>query len=117
MKVSGNTLSGAQASDYVLAASEQSGLSASITKRPLTVTANNLTMYAGGPVPKLTYATSGLVGKETASSALWGTLKTTATFRSRAGSQYSITLGTLTAANYKITFKSGILKVVRPPRR
>ncbi|MGO9464601.1 MAG: beta strand repeat-containing protein [Isosphaeraceae bacterium] len=117
VKVSGNTLSGAQASDYVLAASEQSGLSASITKRPLTVTANNLTMYAGGPVPKLTYATSGLVGKETASSALSGTLKTTATFRSRAGSQYSITLGTLTAANYKITFKSGILKVVRPPRR
>ena len=40
--VSGNTLGGAQAGDYVLAANEQSGLTANITQAPLTVSATGV---------------------------------------------------------------------------
>src|SRR5262249_54730377 len=46
VSVSGNTLTGAQAGDYVLAANEQAGLTANITPKALTgtgLTANNRT--------------------------------------------------------------------------
>ena len=67
--VSGNTLSGAQAGDYVLAANEQSGLTANITVKTLTVSglaASNKT-YNATTADTLT-GTAALLTAETAGS-------------------------------------------------
>ena len=58
--VSGLSLTGADAGNYTLV--EQSGLSATVTAAPLTVTADSQTITQGGAIPTLTYTYNGLVG-------------------------------------------------------
>jgi len=88
----------------------------SIAKAPLTVMADNLSMQAGSAIPTLTYTVSGLANGDTASSATSGTpaLATTAAGTSPVGSYpVSITHGTMTAANYTLTFVNGTLTVTQ----
>jgi hypothetical protein len=73
-----------------------------VYKAPLLVTANNVTMTQGDPVPTLTYTLTGFVNGDTASVVSGApVLSTTATSSSPPG-HYSITVsvGTLSAANY-----------------
>lgn len=84
-----------------------------VTKAPLTFTANNKSRAFGSPNPALTYAISGLVNGET-SAVLAGApeLATTATSSSPAGS-YPITIaaGSLAATNYSFSFTAGTLTI------
>jgi hypothetical protein len=110
---SGLSLSGADASNYSL--TQPTGLTGNITPAPLMVTAANQTMTYGGPIPDLTFSTSGLVAGDTASSVLSGALATTATSSSPVG-QYPITQGTLTSNNnYTLSFTPGMLTINQAP--
>jgi hypothetical protein len=109
-----NFLSGTlTAENYYFPPASQAG-AVHVTKAPLTVTANNLTMPQGGPIPTLTYAYSGFVNGETPASALTGTpqLATTATTHSQPG-RYPIYISTRTlgSVNYHITAVAGVLTV------
>jgi len=85
----------------------------SIIPATLTVTANNATMTAGGPLPALSATISGLVNGDTMA-AISGTpaLATTANSKSAAGT-YPITVstGSLMSANYTFAFVGGTLTV------
>lgn len=88
-----------------------------ITPRPLTATADNLTrpFGAANPTPLITY--SGFVGTETAATALdfvapTATIAATATSAAAVGSTHSIVLAGGTARNYTITRVNGVLTVV-----
>ncbi len=77
----------------------------------LTVTANNLSVAVGLPIPTLTYTITGFVNGDT-QGVVSGTpgLSTTATTGSTAGSYpITITAGTLAATNYTFTFVNGTL--------
>jgi hypothetical protein len=90
--------------------------SLTITKAPLTVTANNLSMPAGSTIPAFTYTVSGFANGDTVASATSGmpNLATTAVTTSPAGSYpISIVHGTMTAANYGLTFVNGTLTVTQ----
>jgi sugar lactone lactonase YvrE len=80
----------------------------------LTVTATSQSIVYGSSLPALTYTITGFVHKDTAASALRGApaVATKATSHSAAGS-YAITItrGTLTAANYTLSFVNGVLTV------
>jgi hypothetical protein len=86
----------------------------SVTARPITVTADDLSRYYGNDYPVLTYTVggSGLVNGDTLS----GALATTASSTSSVGT-YSITQNTLGASsNYNITlFTPGTLTVTARP--
>jgi len=90
------------------------GASLSITKAPLTVTANNLSMTVGGTVPALTCSTAGFVNGDSASLAITGspTLSTSATTSSKAGT-YTIVArqGSMKGNNYALSFVNGTLTV------
>ena len=77
-----------------------------VTKAPLTVTAQNASRAYGSPNPAFAYTLSGFAYSDTAATAVTGTpaLATTATSKSAAGS-YPITaaIGSLAAANYAFT--------------
>ena len=88
--------------------------SLSVTPAPLTVTATSPNKVYGAALPGLTYTTSTLVNGDTTLTALTGALTTTATASSSVGS-YAIIQGTLTAANYTITFVPGSLSVTPAP--
>jgi hypothetical protein len=85
-----------------------------IYKAQLVVTANNLFMSKGSPVPPLTYTIGGFLVGDTLATAVTGApaLSTTATTASAAGS-YTITAAnkSLAAANYSFTLVNGILTV------
>lgn len=92
------------------------GGSLTVAKATLTVTADNLSMHAGSPVPALTYTMSGLVNGDTTVSAASGTpsLTTTAVSTSPVGSYpISITHGNMTASNYTLNFVKGTLTVTQ----
>lgn len=115
--VSGITLSGAAAGNYLLPATSATA-TANITKANLTVTAENKSMVSGGTLPALTALIQGFVAGETlATSGVTGSasLTTTATATSAAGS-YPITaaVGSLSAANYAFSFVPGVLTVTAP---
>ncbi len=112
--VTGLSLSGADAGDYVI--SPQAEATASITPAPLTVTANPATMTYGGTLPALTDSVSGLVGADTVGTALNGSLATTASSSSPVGN-YPITQGTLAAVdgNYTIKFNGLTLSITPAP--
>jgi hypothetical protein len=113
VEVNGLSLSGAEAGDYSIA---QPTATADITPAPLTVTALAATMTYGGAVPALTYTTSPFVDNQTASTALTGSLATTATSKSHVGT-YPITQGTLIAVdgNYAVSFIGANLTVAPAP--
>ena len=73
------------------------------TPAPLTVTANSPSKVYGAALPALTFTAGTFVNGDTASTALTGSLSTTATAASPVNT-YPISQGTLTAANYSITF-------------
>jgi hypothetical protein len=87
-----------------------------VAKATLTLTADSKTLVYGGSVPVLTYSLSGLVNKDTATSATSGApvLKTTATGQPAVGS-YPVTfaLGSLSSANYSFKFVAGSIVVSR----
>ena len=85
------------------------GANLSVTARPITVTADNLSRLYGAANPALTYTIGGdgLVNGDTLS----GSLTTAATTSSNVG-HYAITQGTLAASsNYSLTYKSGTLTI------
>jgi hypothetical protein len=85
-----------------------------VTKAPLALKANNLTMTQGSPVPTLTYSLTGFVNGQSAAGTVTGTpvLTTTATSASTPG-KYPITItqGSLAAANYFFVKTNGVLTV------
>jgi hypothetical protein len=91
------------------------GNTLTVTPAALMVTADPQTMQAGTAVPPLTDSVAGLVNGDAAGSVLSGSLATTATSSSPAGS-YPITQGTLAAnANYTLAFTGANLTVTSPP--
>lgn len=96
------------------------GGSLTVTKAPLTVTANNQTKVYGAPVPALTYTITGLVNGD-ALSAVSGApvLTTSATAASHvAQSPFAIqvAIGTLSAADYDFpSLENGELSVSKAP--
>ena len=106
----GLSLTGADASNYVLSASLITTM-ANITPAPLTITANNQTEPFGGPMPPLTVSYAGFVGGDTP--AILSTpvqLVTTATSDSPSGT-YAIIPSGAGASNYAISYVDGTMNV------
>ena len=98
-------------SNNVLYSGATASTTLTVQKAPLTITANNLTMPLGGPLPTLTASYSGFVNGDTASSLTSPvTLSTTATAGSPAGT-YPITASGAASGNYSISYVSGTLTV------
>ncbi len=85
-----------------------------VTQAPLTVTVTSTTKPYGAALPTLAYTTSAFVNGDKAMTALTGSLATTAT-QSSAVNSYPITQGSLSAANYAISFVAGTLSVTPVP--
>ncbi len=86
-----------------------------VTPAPLTITANSQSKVAGSANPALTFAATGYVNGNTASSlTTQPKLSTTATTTSAAGS-YPITASGAVDANYTIKYVSGTLSVTAAP--
>jgi len=83
-----------------------------VTAATLNVTAGNLSKAYGSAMPTLTFTTSGLVNGDT-TTIFTGSLTTTATAASSAGT-YPITQGTLNAGpNYNVAFNPGTFTVTQ----
>jgi filamentous hemagglutinin family protein len=109
--VSGVAIYGSGAGNYRLASSNISGAVGQIDGKAVTVTADNEAKYFGALVLPLTYTYSGTSN----GSIFSGTLSTSATQLSNAGT-YAIDQGTLTAGgNYSLTFVPGTLTIVPIP--
>ena len=112
VNLSGITLSGANASQYILAVPTAT---ADILPATVTVAADDQTRAYGAANPTLTSTFSGFVNGETlATSDITGSpsLTTTATTTSAAGSYPIVTVaGTLASANYSFVFVNGTLTV------
>ena len=112
-----HTVSATYISSNGFSSASTSPVTLTVSKAPLTVTANNVNIAVGAAIPVLTVTYSGFVDGDTAAS-LSGSpaLSTTATSSSPAGSYpITITQGTLAAANYTFTFVNGTLSVVQAP--
>ena len=96
------------------------GANLTITKRPVTVTANPQTKVYGDNDPALTYGDSGLANNpgisvvDTQGTAFTGGLAR-ATGETVAGGPYAIGQGTLASANYTITYNSANLSITARP--
>jgi len=103
------------AANYIIKTTYSGMGSVEVEKAPLVVTANNLTMTQGGPVPALTYKLTGFVDGDTAATTVTGApaLTTTATSASKPG-KYPIIIsqGSLAATNYRFDTVNGVLTVV-----
>ena len=87
-----------------------------ISKAPLRVTANNLSMVAGTTVPALTFSTTGFANGDTFTSATTGApaLSTNATATSKAGTYViAVAQGSLESSNYAFSFANGVLTVTQ----
>ena len=109
VSVAGSLLSGADAGNYTLF---QPSLTADITPKALTITADNKIKIYITPNPALTMSFSGFVGGDNASSITIPAISTSAVFGSSVGS-YPITLSGGSAANYTLTLVNGILIISR----
>ena len=88
-----------------------------ITPAPLTITANNASMFQGTAVPPLSVSYSGFVnGDSPASLATQPTVTTPATPLSPVGT-YPIVAGGASSPNYAINYASGVLVVTPAPVR
>ena len=113
---SGYSIEGTAAGNYSLSA-QPTGITASITKIPLTITAEDKTKpYDGNPYSPFTVAYTGFVHGDT-SSTLTGDLSTTGTAATavNAGTGYVITPSGLTSDNYAISFVDGSLVITKIP--
>ena len=116
---SGLSLTGAGASGYSLTP-WATGTSWTVTKAPLTVSANNASKYYGDLNPGLSATITGFVNGQTldtAGIAGSASLSSSATNQTGVGSTSIVTgLGTLTANNYDFTtFNNGTLTINRRP--
>ena len=105
--VQGNALSGSAAGNYTL--SQPTGLSANITKAPLTVTADNVAKFVGQGLPSsYTVSYSGFVQGQTAanSGVTAGSVANSANISSGAGT-YTLTPSGFSANNYSISYVTG----------
>jgi hypothetical protein len=99
------------AADYSFPLASFIGANLTITKAPLTITADSQSMVAGQAVPPLTASFSGFVNGDTpASLTTPPALSTTATSASPAGS-YPIIVTSATSPNYSISLIDGTLAV------
>lgn len=90
------------------------GSTMSLTRAPLTIQANNASRSYGEPDPAFSYASSGFRNADTAVAVLSGepSYSTTATSVSTSGSfPISVSQGTLSAANYSLSFVDGTLAI------
>ena len=96
--------------DYVTPAPIERTLT--ITKAPLTVTADSKSMQVGATLPELTISYEGFKGNDNESVlSVLPSVSTNATSASPAG-QYAITITKdATASNYEITFVDGVLSI------
>ncbi|HCM68525.1 MAG TPA: hypothetical protein DIS62_06060 [Candidatus Kerfeldbacteria bacterium] len=86
-----------------------------ITFPPITVTADDMTIVIGEPIPHLTTTLSGFVGADTATTSATGVPECTTTIAdSNAVGSYPITctVGTLASDTYEFEFATGTLKVI-----
>ena len=88
-----------------------------VTRGPLTITANNQTKVYGAALPTLTASYSGFVNGDTSASlTTQPTLTTTATASSHvAGSPYTITASGAVDSDYSISYVAGSLTVTAAP--
>ena len=111
--VSGFTLGGSDAGNYLLSASSTT---ADIGKAALNVGVANSQKLLGQGNPLFVATYQGLLGADTAGQELSGNLafSTTATSTSDRG-QYSVSASGLSANNYTIAYTDGVLTVDTPP--
>ncbi len=104
------TLSGSSADNYILA--QPTGLSANISQRPLTITAENKTKVAdGNPFTNFTATYTNFASGESSTN-LNGTLSFSgAAVGATEPGTYTITPGGYTSTNYDITYQSGTLTI------
>jgi len=82
-----------------------------VTKAPLTVTPNNLSIAKGSAVPSYTFTVAGFANGQT-KSVLTAQPKCTSSYTTRSAiGTYTITCSSAAAANYTITYKTGTLTV------
>ena len=105
----GSSGNGGSASNYNVLST--SGSSVTITKAPLTVTANSVSMTYGGTVPTLSGLVTGFVNGQTLSgdegSATWSTLATSSSNAGQYGITGNVTLGSPYSGDYTITQAPG----------
>ncbi len=90
---------------------------ATITRAPLFVRANNASTTYGASLPALTDTITGFVGGDNSSVVSGAPMIATTAAPGDNGGVYPITIaaGTLSAANYTITYVPGTLTVILPP--
>ena len=109
--VNGIIMTGADAGNYILAATSLNSTNGVITAQALSITADNKEMIQGTAVPPLTLTYSGFVnGENNSAFTTAANVSTTANSSSLAGT-YPITVNGAVAANYSISFVNGILTV------
>ncbi len=109
------SLTASYAGNSTFARSTSVGASINVARAILDVTANNITVAVGAALPAYAATITGFLNGDTQATALSGApaLTSTATNSSTPGEYpISVTLGTLSAANYTFTFTSGYLQVV-----
>ena len=105
--ISDITLSGSDKDNYTL--TQPTGLTANITKAPITIKANDIQMIEGGSVPALEYTivSGNLFGDDE----IYGNLETVAD-GTQTG-EFDITQGTVSVSdNYDLKYEKGTLSVV-----
>ena len=102
------TLSGSSKDNYTV--TQPTGLTANITKAPITIAAKDVTVKVGAKLPSLGYDIT--VGKLYGEDTVTGELETDCTSTDAVG-EFKITKGNLAVSeNYELTFKEGKLSVV-----
>lgn len=102
------TLSGSSKDNYTV--TQPTGLTANITKAPITIAAKDVTVKVGAKLPSLGYDIT--VGKLYGEDTVAGELETDCTSTDAEGT-FSITQGSLKVSdNYELTFTEGKLSVV-----
>ncbi|GAA0529921.1 filamentous hemagglutinin family protein [Rhizomicrobium palustre] len=113
--VTGVSIAGVDAANYVLAATTLSGALGAITPASLVLIANDATRQQGTPNPGFSYSVSGLMSGDNASVVGGVTASTSAVQGSPMGN-YAITLSGGEASNYVIVSrKDGTLVITAPP--
>jgi hypothetical protein len=96
------------ADDYTVITQTAGG---TITPAPLTISANNQTMTAGGAVPPLTASYLGLVKGDTPASLTTPAVLATSASGASAAGDYSITVSGASSPDYAITYRAGTITV------
>jgi parallel beta-helix repeat protein len=112
VSVSGVSISGADAGNYHLL-STTSNTTANITKAPLTVTANNQSIFVGQTDPTFTFSYSGLAVDETGAVIDTPPVCSVSGLHSAAGT-YPIVCSGGSDNNYDLNYVNSTLSVIRP---